>query len=273
MQFGEPLRLGGARGLHARAAAGGGRRDPGARSSASTEASSSTGARGSCGASASRPAGAHAAHRGADLGTLTEPGGDVVEARLDIGAVIRRVFDIYVAAGRRADAGGGGRCSCSPASSARVLIAASPGLAVVAIAIYLVAVTLFTGMVVSSWPTSRTAAATPPPGSCCGAAAPVLGQLILVGRGRRGRDHGRLHPARDPGPDPDDAVVGGGAGGGDREPGRVPGPAPQPPARARQRPARVRRDPRSWSCWWARPATSSTRSPPRPAPAWGSSRG
>ena len=104
----------------------------------------------------------------------------MVEARLDIGAVIRRVFDIYI---EQASV-------LMPASAAvfvftgivsRVLIATSPGLGVVAIAIYLVAVTLFTGMVVSLVADIQDGRRDATAGQLLRAASPVLGQLILVG--------------------------------------------------------------------------------------------
>jgi len=104
----------------------------------------------------------------------------MAEARLDIGAVIRRVFEIYVE-----QAG-----VLMPASAAvfvftgivaRVLIATSPGLGVIAIAIYLVAVTLFTGMVVSLVADVQDGRRDSSAGQLLRAASPVLGQLILVG--------------------------------------------------------------------------------------------
>ena len=104
----------------------------------------------------------------------------MAEARLDVGAVIRRVFEIYVEQA----------AVLMPASAAvfvftgivaRVLIATSPGLGVVAIAIYLVAVTLFTGMVVSLVADVQDGRRDSSAGQLLRAASPVLGQLILVG--------------------------------------------------------------------------------------------
>jgi len=104
----------------------------------------------------------------------------VVDARLDIGAVLRRVFDIYF---ERASV-------LMPAAAAvfvltgivaGVLIVASPGLAVLAVAIDLVAVTLFTGMVVRLVADVQDGRRDATPGQLLRAATPVLGQLILVG--------------------------------------------------------------------------------------------
>jgi len=104
----------------------------------------------------------------------------MVDARLDIGAVLRRVFDIYV---EQASV-------LMPAAAAvfvltgivaGLLIAASPGLAVLAVAIDLVAVTLFTGMVVRLVADVQDGRRDATPGQLLRAATPVLGQLILVG--------------------------------------------------------------------------------------------
>ncbi|HUH80198.1 MAG TPA: hypothetical protein VLZ06_02630 [Solirubrobacteraceae bacterium] len=103
-----------------------------------------------------------------------------MDARLDIGAVLRRVFDIYF---ERASV-------LMPAAAAvfvltgivaGVLIVASPGLAVLAVAIDLVAVTLFTGMVVRLVADVQDGRRDATPGQLLRAATPVLGQLILVG--------------------------------------------------------------------------------------------
>ena len=104
----------------------------------------------------------------------------MVDARLDVGAVLRRVFDIYV---EQASV-------LMPAAAAvfvltgiiaGLLIAASPGLAVLAVAIDLVAVTLFTGMVVSLVADVQDGRRDATAGQLLRAATPVLGQLILVG--------------------------------------------------------------------------------------------
>ncbi len=101
-------------------------------------------------------------------------------ARLDIGAVIRRVFDIYVQQA----------AVLMPAAAVvfvftgiitGLLVAVSSGLAVVAIAIYLVAATLFTGMVVRLVADVQDGRRDATAGKLLRAAAPVLGQLILVG--------------------------------------------------------------------------------------------
>ncbi len=102
------------------------------------------------------------------------------EARLDVGAVIRRVFDIYVQQA----------AVLMPAAAVvfvftgiitGLLVVASSGLAVVAIAIYLIAATLFTGMVVRLVADVQDGRRDATAGKLLRAAAPVLGQLILVG--------------------------------------------------------------------------------------------
>jgi hypothetical protein len=104
----------------------------------------------------------------------------MVGARLDIGAVIRRVFDIYVQQA----------AVLMPAAAVvfvftgiltGLLVVESSGLAVVAIAIYLVAATLFTGMVVRLVADVQDGRRDATAGKLLRAAAPVLGQLILVG--------------------------------------------------------------------------------------------
>ena len=101
-------------------------------------------------------------------------------AQVDVGAVIRRVFDIYVEQA----------AVLMPAAAVvfaftgilgGVLIAASPTLAFLAVAIDLVAVTLFTGMVVQLVADVQDGRRDATPRQLLGAAAPVLGQLILVG--------------------------------------------------------------------------------------------
>jgi hypothetical protein len=103
-----------------------------------------------------------------------------VAAQVDVGAVIRRVFDIYVEQA----------AVLMPAAAVvfaftgilgGVLIAASPTLAFLAVAIDLVAVTLFTGMVVQLVADVQDGRRDATPRQLLGAAAPVLGQLILVG--------------------------------------------------------------------------------------------
>ncbi len=64
---------------------------------------------------------------------------------------------------------------------ARVLIATGPGLGLVALLIYLVAMTLFTGMVVSLVADVQDGRRDSTAAQLLRAASPVLGQLILVG--------------------------------------------------------------------------------------------
>jgi hypothetical protein len=103
-----------------------------------------------------------------------------VAAQLDVGAVIRRVFDIYVEQA----------AVLMPAAAVvfaftgilgGVLIATSPTLAFLAVALDLVAVTLFTGMVVQLVADVQDGRRDATPRQLLGAATPVLGQLILVG--------------------------------------------------------------------------------------------
>jgi hypothetical protein len=100
--------------------------------------------------------------------------------RLDVGGVIRRVFDIYV---EQASV-------LLPASAvvfvitgivSALLVAAAPGLAVVALLLSLVAGTLFTGMVVELVADIQDGRRDHSPGELLRSATPVLGQLILVG--------------------------------------------------------------------------------------------
>jgi hypothetical protein len=100
--------------------------------------------------------------------------------RVDVGAVIRRVFDIYVDQA----------AVLMPAAAvvfvftgiiAAVLVVASPALALVAVIIDLVAGTLFTGMVVELVADVQNGRRDSSPGQLLRAATPVLGQLILVG--------------------------------------------------------------------------------------------
>jgi hypothetical protein len=103
-----------------------------------------------------------------------------MQGRLDVGAVIRRVFDIYVDQAS----------VLMPAAAvvfvftgiiAAVLVAASPGLVVFALIIDLMAGTLFTGMVVELVADVQDGRRDSSPGQLLQAATPVLGQLILVG--------------------------------------------------------------------------------------------
>jgi ABC-type multidrug transport system fused ATPase/permease subunit len=103
-----------------------------------------------------------------------------MQHRVDVGGVIRRVFDIYVDQAS----------VLMPAAAAvfvvtgivsTVLVAASPALAFVSLLISLVATTLFTGMVVELVNDVQDGRRDARPGQLLRAATPVLGQLILVG--------------------------------------------------------------------------------------------
>jgi hypothetical protein len=103
-----------------------------------------------------------------------------MQGRLEVGAVIRRVFDIYVDQAS----------VLMPAAAvvfvftgiiSALLVAASPGLAIVALVIILVATTLFTGMVVELVADVQDGRRDASPGQLLQAATPVLGQLIIVG--------------------------------------------------------------------------------------------
>jgi hypothetical protein len=100
--------------------------------------------------------------------------------RLDVGAVIRRVFDIYVDQ----------YSVLLPASAvvfvitglvSALLVAAAPGLALLALLLSLIATTLFTGMVVELVSDVQDGRRDHSAGELLRAATPVLGQLILVG--------------------------------------------------------------------------------------------
>ncbi len=103
-----------------------------------------------------------------------------MQGRVDVGGVIRRVFDIYVDQAS----------VLMPAAAvvfvftgiiAALLVAASPALALIAVVIDLVATTLFTGMVVELVADVQDGKRDASPGQLLQAATPVLGQLILVG--------------------------------------------------------------------------------------------
>lgn len=100
--------------------------------------------------------------------------------RLDVGAVIRRTFDIYVEQ----------YPVLLPASAvvfvitgivSALLVAAAPGLALIALLLSLIAGTLFTGMVVELVSDIQDGRRDHSAGELLRAATPVLGQLILVG--------------------------------------------------------------------------------------------
>jgi hypothetical protein len=103
-----------------------------------------------------------------------------MQRRIDVGGVIRRVLDIYVAQAS----------VLMPAAAvvfvftgivASLLVVASPGLALVALLIDLVASTLFTGMVVELVADVQDGRRDSSPGQLLQAVTPVLGPLILVG--------------------------------------------------------------------------------------------
>ena len=103
-----------------------------------------------------------------------------MQPRLDVGGVIRRVFQIYVEEAS----------VLMPAAAvvfvftgiiAALLVVANPGLLLVALIIDLVAVTLFTGMVVELVADVQDGKRDASPGRLLRAVTPVFGQLILVG--------------------------------------------------------------------------------------------
>jgi hypothetical protein len=103
-----------------------------------------------------------------------------MQRQLDPGAVIRRVFEIYVDQAS----------VLMPAAAvvfvftgiiSALLIVASPALALVSLIVSLVATTLFTGMVVELVADLQDGRRDASPGQLLRAATPVLGQLILVG--------------------------------------------------------------------------------------------
>jgi hypothetical protein len=99
---------------------------------------------------------------------------------IDVGAIIRRVFQIYV-----------DQASVLMPAAAVVfaltgvlsvlLVAASPGLGLVALIVSLVATTLFTGMVVELVSDVQDGKRDASAGQLLRAVTPVIGQLILVG--------------------------------------------------------------------------------------------
>lgn len=102
-----------------------------------------------------------------------------MQERLDAGGVIRKVLDIYVDQAP----------VLMPAAAvvfvftgilATVLVVASPGLALVATLVGLIATTLFTGMVVELVADIQDGRRDATPGQLLKAATPVLGSLVLV---------------------------------------------------------------------------------------------
>lgn len=103
-----------------------------------------------------------------------------MQGRLDVGAVIRRVFDIYVDQAS----------VLMPAAAVvfvvtgilrQLLVAAGPGPALLAEILSFVAGTLFTGMVVELVADVQDGRRDATPGQLLRAVGPVFGQLILVG--------------------------------------------------------------------------------------------
>src|SRR5208282_1567839 len=103
-----------------------------------------------------------------------------MQPRIDVGGVIRRVFEIYVDQAS----------VLMPAAAvvfvftgiiSALLVVASPALGLLAVIIDLVAGTLFTGMVVELVADVQDGRRDASPGQLLRAATPVLGQLILVG--------------------------------------------------------------------------------------------
>jgi hypothetical protein len=102
-----------------------------------------------------------------------------MRTRLEVGAVIRRVFDIYVEEAP----------VLMPAAAvvfvftgilSAVLLAAAPALALVSLLISLVATTLFTGMIVELVADVRDGRRDASVGQLLRAVMPVLGQLLVV---------------------------------------------------------------------------------------------
>jgi len=103
-----------------------------------------------------------------------------LQDRLEVGAVIRRVFDIYVDQAP----------VLMPVAAAvfvvsgilaEVLESSGPGLALLALLIKLIATTLFTGVVVQLVADVQAGRRDSTPRELLNAATPVLGKLILVG--------------------------------------------------------------------------------------------
>lgn len=111
---------------------------------------------------------------------MFEGGEDSLNGAIDVGAVIRRTFQIYVDQAP----------VLMPAAAVVFVIsgtlrvaltAASPGLAFLALIVSLVATTLFTGMVVELVADVQDGKRDASAGQLLRAVAPVLGQLILMG--------------------------------------------------------------------------------------------
>ncbi|HXA54050.1 MAG TPA: YciC family protein [Solirubrobacteraceae bacterium] len=98
---------------------------------------------------------------------------------IDVGAIIRRVFNIYVDQAPVLMPAAAVVFATSAVFSV-LLIAASPGLALVAAIVSLVATTLFTGMVVELVADVQDGRRDASAGQLLRAVAPVLGKLIMV---------------------------------------------------------------------------------------------
>jgi hypothetical protein len=103
-----------------------------------------------------------------------------MSSQIDVGAIVRRTFEIYV-----------DQASVLMPAAAVVfvisgvfgilLVTASPALSIVAFLVSLIASTLFTGMVVELVADVQDGKRDATPGQLLRAASPVIGQLILVG--------------------------------------------------------------------------------------------
>ena len=100
--------------------------------------------------------------------------------RVNVGGVIRRTFEIYADQALVLITAAAVVFVISAIVGA-LLVTASPGLAIIALVVSLVASTLFTGMVVELVADVQDGRRDASPGQLLQAAAPVLGQLILVG--------------------------------------------------------------------------------------------
>ncbi len=103
-----------------------------------------------------------------------------MSSRVDVGAVVRRTFEIYVDQASVLMPAAAVVFVISGILTA-VLVAASPALGLVGFIITLVASTLFTGMVVELVADVQDGRRDATPGQLLRAVTPVLGQLIFVG--------------------------------------------------------------------------------------------
>ncbi len=99
---------------------------------------------------------------------------------IDVGGIIRRVFQIYVEEASVLMPAAAVVFAITGILSV-LLVAASPGLGLVALIVSLVATTLFTGMVVELVSDVRDGKRDASAGQLLRAVTPVIGQLILVG--------------------------------------------------------------------------------------------